>query len=340
MAGKYCIGKADIDKQIEDLAKRYSQPGSAELMRHIITTSLKLYFDGANELDLRIINTSLKEMRHAFRVFAQYRDTRKVVIWGSARIKESSTEYKMAREFSKNISDRGFIVITGGGGGVMEAGNRGAGDKSFGINIDLPMEQGANPYVKGKKSMRFHYFFTRKLIFVKESDATVLFPGGFGTNDEAFEILTLAQTGKTTPRPIIFVEPKGSTYWRNWLKFMKRDMIGGGYISERDLNLFKVVSSVDMAVDEVVGFYKVFHSIRYVGPKTVLRLNKELNAGQVAKLNKEFSGILLDGSIEEVGPLRDEVMDKDCLDLPRLVMQFNRHDYGLLYKMIRKINSF
>ena len=340
MPAKYSIGKPDIDRQIESLAKEFSHPGDTEYVRQILTTAIKLYFDGTNEADLRLINISLKEMRHAFRIFAPYRDTRKVVLWGSARARVRSPEYRMALEFSRKMAERGFMVITGGGGGVMEAGNRGAGRKSFGINIQLPMEQEPNPYLSGKKKMNFHYFFTRKLIFVKESDATVLFPGGYGTNDEAFEILTLAQTGKSAPRPIILAEPKGSTYWSGWLKFLKCEMVKTGFISKDDLGLFSVACSADAAIEQVMNFYRTYHSIRYVGPLTIMRLNRPISDSQIAKLNKEFSEILVKGDIKASPPRPEEVEDRDCLELPRLSMQFDKHNFGKLHRMIARINGF
>jgi len=338
MAGRYDIGKPEVDKKIAELAAEFSEPGNAEYMRQLITTSLKLYFDGANEADLKLLNTSFKELRHAFRIFSKYRDTRKVIMWGSARTQRGSKEYKLAEEFAKKITKKGFIVVTGGGGGVMEAGNRGAGEKSFGISIHLPREEKPNPFVKGKRLLSFHYFFTRKLIFVKESDATVLFPGGFGTGDEAFEILTLAQTGKMAPRPIILLEPKGWTYWKNWRKFIKKELVKKEFISKDDLSLFKILNSPDDAVREVENFYKVYNSIRYVGPITMIRLNKKISEKDVQKLNKEFKDILVEGKISLSPPRPEEVEDRDHLELPRLSLKFNRRSYGRLYEMIRAIN--
>jgi len=340
MRPKYQTGKAELDRRISELSDKYSTPGNSEFMRQILTTAVKLYFDGANQADLKLINTALKEMRHAFRIFAPYRDTRKVVIWGSSRTRSSSHEYRMAREFARKITGKGFMAITGGGGGVMEAGNRGAGDRGFGINIELPMEQRPNPYVKGRKMMSFHYFFTRKLIFVKESDATVLFPGGFGTNDEAFEILTLAQTGKTMPRPIVFVEPSRSRYWKTWKRFLRAEMERGGYIYPQDFHLFSIVNSTDEAVKKVSDFYRVYHSIRFVGPLTVLRLNKKLTESQLERINGKFSDILAKGKITHSAARPEEVADRDHVKLPRLALYFNRHDFGKLYQLINTLNKF
>jgi uncharacterized protein (TIGR00730 family) len=336
---RYCTGKADIDRKIDDLARCYSTLGNTEFMRQILTTSIKLFFDETNQADLKLINTSLKEMRHAFRVFTPYRDVKKVVIWGSSRALTTSPEYKMARDFSKEMVKHGFMVITGGGGGIMEAGNEGAGAKGFGINIELPMEQEPNPHVRGEKLMRFHYFFTRKLIFVKESDATVLFPGGFGTCDEGFEILTLAQTGKMMPRPIVFAQPWGWQYWGDMMKFLKRGMMRNKFVSESDFHLFKVTNSVKETVEYVRGFYRVYHSIRFVGPLTVLRLNKGITEKEIGKLSRDFSDILVDGKIESSPPRPEEVADRDHTDLFRLAMRFDKHNFGRLYELIGKINE-
>ncbi len=340
MASKYNVGREDIDQWIIELAKKFSLPENIEFTRQILTTVVKLYFDGASQADLKLINISLKELRHALRMFAPYRDKRKVTLWGSSRLHEKDPEYKLAEKFAEQISKKGFMVITGGGGGVMEAGNRGAKGKGFGINIQLPAEQMPNPYVKDEMLMKFHYFFTRKLIFVKESDATVLFPGGFGTNDEAFEILTLTQTGKTTPRPIVMVETKGGTYWKRWLKFVEDEMEKKGFIPKDDFLLFKIANTVDDAVKEIVNYYRVYDSIRFVGHSTVIRLNKRLSESDVRVLNKEFCDILSEGKIEDSKPLPEEVRDKDKLKLPRIVLCFNRRDYGRLSEMIRRINQF
>jgi hypothetical protein len=220
----------------------------------------------------------------------------------------------------------------------MEAGNRGAGDKSFAVNISLPNIQAANPFIaKGEKLIQFKYFFTRKLIFVKESNATVLFPGGFGTNDEAFEILTLFQTGKSAPRPIILIEPEKSTYWKSWLGFVKKEMIKGGFISKADLNLFTLVNTVKDAVSEILNFYRIYNSIRFVGPQTILRLNRNISESKIKELNRNFSDIILKGKIEACGPTPEELKDKDLIKLPRLSLCFDRHSYGRLNEMITQL---
>ena len=341
MYGKYTTEKIEIDKEIESLTKKYSTPETEELLRQMFTTIIKLHLDRADVYDLRILNSALKELRHAFRIFQKYRGTPKVTVWGSARVKPDSDEYKIAGDFSRMICQKGYMVITGGGGGVMEAGNRGAADQSFAVNISLPNRQKANPFIaRGEKLIEFKYFFARKLIFVKESNATVLFPGGFGTNDDAFEMLTLFQTGKSAPRPLLLINPKWSSYWKTWLYFIKKELLKGGFITKSDLSLFRIVSSAKEAVDEIMDFYRIYHSIRSVGPQTVLRLNRELPASAINELNRKFSDILVEGKIEACGPTAEEIKDKDCTQLPRLIMRFNRDHYGRLNEMISRINQF
>ncbi len=284
---------------------------------------------------------ALKELRYASKIFIPYRDQRKVVIFGSARSLKDSDEYKMTVKLSELIVKKGFKVITGGGPGIMEAGNKGAGRKeSFSLNIKLPFEQQYNPYTAGDdKAVSFKYFFNRKLFFLKESDATVIFPGGFGTLDECFESLTLIQTGKTKPRPIILIDSPDSEYWKRLIDFIAGELSEGGFISNNDLSLLIRVNSVEQAVDEILQFFRVYHSIRYVGDKTVLRLNKPLSSEDVNKLNKKYSNILRSGKIESTDYLPAEQKDEEFLELPRLVMDFNRHDFGIFHEMLHFLNT-
>jgi uncharacterized protein (TIGR00730 family) len=247
----------------------------------------------------------------------------------------------MAEKLSKLIVENGFKVITGGGPGIMEAGNKGAGrENSFSLNIKLPFEQKYNPYIIGdEKAISFKYFFNRKLFFLKESDATVLFPGGFGTLDEGFENLTLIQTGKSKPRPIILIEPPGSQYWNHWFDFVTRVLVGRGFISHNDMGLFIRVNTVEKAIDEILQFYKVYHSIRYVGNKTVVRLKSLLSSENIEELNRKYADILRSGEIELTESLPAEQKGGEYLDLPRLVMDFNRCDYGKFYEMLRFLNT-
>lgn len=334
----YITGKASIDKEIDKLAKKYSAPHNRLYFKDLFMTVVKLYLDGADDQDLYMANNTLKELRHIFRTFAKYRDVRKVVMFGSHRSPVKSREYKLALDFAKQIVKKGFMVITGGGGGVMEAGNCGAGTKGFAVKIKLPLEMEPNPYVcKGEKLINVKYFFTRKLAFIKESDATVLFPGGFGTHDEGFEVLTLLQTGKSNPRPIVMVQPSWSNYWNNWLKFLKKELLWGKYITKDAFNLFTIVGSAKEAVEEVTRFYRNYHSIRYGRGVAVIRLNHKISDKKLKKLSKKYKDII-DGEIMPSGPLPAEVRCKEHLDLPRICMKFDRKNYGRLMALIRDLN--
>ena len=340
MDRKYCVGNSEDDKLIEALAKKYGNEETSEFYRQMLTTIAKLSGDLRDIGDIKLINYILKELRYAFKIFAPYRSNRKVVMFGSHKISSRSAEYKMAEEFAKKISEKGWMVVTGGGGGIMEAGNKGAGPgKSFAVNIKLPTEQIPNPYVRGEKLVTLKYFFTRKLVFIKESDATVLFPGGFGTHDEGFEVLTLLQTGKNNPRPLVFVDTLFGTYWNSWLKFVENGIMKNNLLYKNDLNLFKVVHTVNDAVNEVVNFYRVYNSLRYVGNRMILRLNKSISNAQIDRLNRKYRDILVSGKIECCDPTKEEVRTKDKLGFFRLSMNFDRKSYGLLMALIRDINK-
>ena len=337
----YKTGREDLDKIIADLAKRSLSVNNADLIEEMLTTVVKLGLENDERGDLKLINMALKELRYASKIFIPYRDQRKVVIFGSARTRKDSDEYKMTVKLSELIVKNGFKVITGGGPGIMEAGNKGAGRKeSFSLNIKLPFEQQYNPYSAGdEKAVSFKYFFNRKLFFLKESDATVIFPGGFGTLDECFESLTLIQTGKTKPRPIILIDSPDSEYWESLIGFVTEKLSEGGFISNNDLSLLIRVNSIEQAVDEIVQFYRVYHSIRYVGDKTIIRLKKPLSSEDINSLNEKYSCILRSGEIEPSDALPAEQKDEAFLDLPRLVMDFNRHDFGIFHEMLRFLNT-
>jgi uncharacterized protein (TIGR00730 family) len=338
---EYKTGREDLDKIIADLAKVSFSNDNAGLIEEMLTTVVKLGLENDDRGDLKLINMALKELRYASKIFTPYRNKRKVVVFGSARAKNDSDEYKMAAKLSELIAENGFKVITGGGPGIMEAGNKGAGrENSFSLNIKLPFEQRHNPFIAGdKKAISFKYFFNRKLFFLKESDATVIFPGGFGTLDEGFETLTLIQTGKSKPRPIILIEPSDSQYWNHWIGFVTSELAGGDFISRNDMSLFIHVNSVEKAIDEILQFYKVYHSIRYVGETTIIRLNKPLSSENINKLNKRYSRILRSGIIEASGSLPAEQKSEEFLDLPRLVMDFDRHNFGKFHEMLRFLNT-
>ena len=309
-------------------------------LREILTTVVRLVRDDASTGDLKIINTALKEMRTAFKVFAPYRHIRKVSAFGSARTKETDRAYVQAREFSERICREGFMVLTGAGGGIMRACQEGSGrERSFGVNIRLPWEQGANEFIdRDPKLINFKYFFTRKLMFIKEADGIVLFPGGFGTHDEGFESLTLVQTGKSRPLPIVFLDAPRATYWKTWKRYVDDHLLRPGLISPEDMNLFKVTDDIDEAIAEIRGFYRVYHSSRYVGDRFVIRLNAPLPLTMLERLNAEFADILLHGMFEVGEALPEEHGEPEIAHLPRLVFRFNRMRFGRLRAMIDLIN--
>jgi uncharacterized protein (TIGR00730 family) len=311
------------------------------LVEEIKEVADKLGRDQTTRGDLKIILRALKELRYAFKVFKPFRLRRKVTIFGSARTPPDQLIYRMGVDFGRQMAANGWMVVTGGGPGIMEAGHEGAGrEMSFGLNIMLPFEQEANPVIlKDEKLINFKYFFTRKLLFVKEVHAIVFFPGGFGTLDEGFETLTLVQTGKRDLMPIVCVDEPGGTYWRAWQEFIVEQLLNRRLISPADMSLFRCCESVEEAVAEVLRFYSVYHSMRYVRRKLVLRLNREPGDELIARLNHEFRDIVESGTIVRSGPLPLESDDPHLADLPRLVFQFNRKDIGRLRQMVDVINS-
>ena len=337
----YEVGDPAIDNLISELVKLAGSVENEELLREILTTTVKLGRESSDKGDLKLVNNALKELRYSFKIFSPYRAIKKVIIFGSARSKFNSAEYKMAEDFSRKLTEKGYMIVTGGGPGVMEAGNKGAGTgKDFALNIRLPFEQKPNPYIDEKeKLINFKYFFTRKLTFVKETDATALFPGGFGTLDEGFEMITLIQTGKSRPRPIVLMEPPGSTYWATWMYFVKSQLVKKGFINKEDLNLFHIVKTVAAAVKYIDDFYRVYHSIRYVSGLAVLRLNRKVSERTLKLINKKFKNILTSGEVAVSPPTNKEIQEGEFLNLPRLAMNFNMRDYGRLYEMIHVINK-
>ncbi|MDH3216150.1 MAG: LOG family protein [Candidatus Krumholzibacteria bacterium] len=311
------------------------------LLREILLNFLKLKNDDLDTLDLKIINRSFRELRYAFKVFKPYRHIRKVSIFGSARVPETDPYYQMAVEFARLLARNNYMVITGAADGIMKAGNEGAGsDKSFGVNIHLPFEQGANEYIfDDPKLITFKYFFTRKLLFVMESHAIALFPGGFGTHDESFETLTLLQTEKAPARPFLLLELPGETYWERWDKFVKDQLLKRGLISPEDISLYKIVHSAEKAVDEINTFYSTFHSFRQVGDKRVIRLERELPDAAIEQLNEQFHDIVADGAIERTYALPEEANEPELLTKPRIAFCYSHQSAGRLKQMIDQINK-
>ncbi|QYO67606.1 LOG family protein [Leptolyngbya sp. 7M] len=332
---------SSLQAEISELLSQLPTMKHGALIQQALTTLVRMAEVEGDRLDWKILASSLQDMEQAFRVFYPYRHVRKIAIFGSARIRRDTLEYQMAVDFAKCVTAQGFMVITGGGPGIMQAGNEGAGiDKSFGLNIRLPFEQGSNPFIEGDpKLINFKYFFTRKLFFLRESDALALFPGGFGTQDEAFECLTLMQTGKSDLLPLVLIDPPGTSYWQGWESHVREHLLKPGLISADDLHLYTITDRVDVACEAIAGFYRVFHSSRYVGNRLVIRLNLELSDADVEYLNQNFSDILIQGRIEKTTALPQEV-GSETEHLPRLVMYFNQRDLGRLYQMLRVINQF
>ncbi|HIK36956.1 MAG: LOG family protein [Geminocystis sp.] len=292
-----------------------------------------------DRLEWKILSGTLRDLEKGFRVFSNYKDVRKVTIFGSARAPEDSPEYQLAREFAQRVTELGFMVLTGAGGGIMEAGNRGATSSySFGLNVKLPFEQNANPFIADDpKLINFRYFFTRKLFFLKETDAIVLFPGGFGTQDEAFETITLCQTGRQPLVPLILMDKPGGDYWQEWHNYLHKHLLGRGYVDEDDLRMYHITDNVQTACDIIQQFYRVYHSSRYVKDLFVIRLNYELTDEQIELLNEHFSDLLLSGRIERRVPKK---LKNDKLNLPQIVLHLQSKKFSRLYQMINMINSF
>ena len=335
------LSNEELFNQIRLLLNSPEDDLQAAIMKELLAGTLRLHDSHLDILDLKIVNRAVKELRHAFHVFHDYRNRRKISIFGSARTALDDPNYQMAFQFSRQIVKEGFMVITGGADGIMRACQEGAGrENSFGVNIMLPFEQGPNATIADDpKLVTFKYFFTRKLIFQKEANAIALFPGGFGTHDEGFEILTLAQTGKSDPQPIVCLQAPGCDYWDEWYAFITGQLLARQLISPEDLSLFKITTSVDDAIDEIRNFYRRFHSIRYVGRFLAIRLKSSISPEQVAGLHETFGDLLSEGTFVLRGPLPEELDEPDLKNLPRLAFTFNRRSASRLRQLIDHLNA-
>lgn len=341
----YRMNDPAINEQIADLiaaagGTNPDSPPDADLVSEIIVTALKLLRDETDRGEIKMMNTALKELRYSTLVFDAHKSTKKVAAYGSARTAADDPNYLLAEEFGKKMAeDQGWMVITGAGPGIMEAANKGAGtDASFGVNIRLPFENGANEYLSPGKVINFKYFFTRKVQFVKESDAFALFPGGWGTMDEAFELLTLIQTGKSDIHPIVLLEAEGTGYWAPW-EVLCDTLEEQGMIGDADRNLYMATTDVDAAVEELTRFFRVYHSQRFVDDLLVLRLSKNLPDATLTSLNNDFGDIVRSGQIFQTEPAPAEVNTDDHVSLPRIAFDFDRRSYGRLRAMIDQIND-
>jgi uncharacterized protein (TIGR00730 family) len=334
-------GDPDLKQRIADLIAFKGGGHNQDLVTDIIEQSLKMLSDVQDRGDANMVRTALRELRYAFRLFAPYAQYRKVTIFGSARTQPNKVEYQQAVALGREIADAGWMVITGAGPGIMQAGHEGATpEKSFGVNIRLPWEQNPNPVIEGdKKLITFRYFFTRKLIFIRHSDAIALFPGGFGTMDEGYEALTLMQTGKSQLMPLILVDKPGGTYWKTWDKNIREHLLRNGLISPDDLYLYQITDDVQQAVRWITRFYRNYQSMRFVKDLLVLRLRNPPSPSAIAALNDDFADIIAGEKIHSIPTTPEEMEDTDHIELPRIAFSFDRRQYGRLRQLIDAVNS-
>ena len=326
---------ATIDPQSADENDRI-----ADLIEQIKLSAEKLATDRTSRGDLKILSRTMRELRYAFRVFSPYRTRRKVTVFGSARTRPQEPTYQTAVEFGRAMAEHHWLVITGAASGIMEAGHVGAGrENSMGLNIMLPFEQYANPVIAGDpKLVHMKYFFTRKLMFVKECDAVCCLPGGFGTLDEALEVLTLLQTGKRDVVPVVLLDAPGGEFWVDFQNYVEKRLLGQGMISPEDFSLYKLTDNVDQAVDEIMTFFRIFHSMRYVKNKLAFRLKEAPTPAMMEDINTKFADILTSGDFRLTGPLPEERDETDLAGFARLVFRFNRRSLGRLRQLIDFIN--
>ncbi len=334
------IGEDELERP-QPADEPISTHPSQDLLRVMRHTIDRLEKDGTARGDLKILSRTLRELRYAFKVFRPFRRRRKVTIFGSARTHPEHPDYQNTQAFARLMAGHGWMIITGAGGGIMEAGHKGAGrNASMGLNIMLPFEQSSNPYITDDpKLVTLKYFFTRKLMFVKECSGVVCAPGGFGTLDEALETLTLLQTGKQTMMPLVLLDHPDGSYWRDLGEFIDHQMLRSGMISPEDVSLYKVTNSVDEAVQEMLGFYRVYHSMRYVRHELVLRLKSALSGDDLETIRAEFADILIDGTFKLSEALPEEASEPELASMPRLVFHFNRRSLGRLRMLIDFINA-
>jgi len=330
-----------LKRQIQELIASRGGGHNEESVASIIENALKLLKDVEDSGDVRVIQTALRELRYAFKLFAPYAHVRKVAMFGSARTQPARQEYQQAFEFGRKVAAAGFMVITGAGPGIMQAGHEGAGpEMSFGASIRLPWEQSANPVIReDKKLVMFKYFFTRKLIFIRHSDAIALFPGGFGTMDEGYEALTLMQTGKSQLMPLVLIDRPGGTYWKTWDKQVREHLLRDELISPDDLNLYQITDDTDQAVKIITRFYRNFHSTRFVRDIFVIRLQHAPSDSALEAMNEDFADINTGPPIRRIEPMPEEREDNEHLELPRIAFKFNRRDYGRLRQLVDVLNQ-
>lgn len=328
---------SQLDSLVEQMGGRIGS-FEARVVREMLQTALKLIPDERDRGELKLMSTALKELRYAYRVFAKFREPHKVTIFGSARTPEDHPDFQAAIEFSRLMRDAGWMSITGAGLGIMRAGHIGPGrEASFGVAIRLPFETSANTVIAGdEKLINFRYFFTRKLMFISQAEAVALFPGGFGTLDEAFEAMTLVQTGKASPMPIVMLEGQGGDYWRGWDRFIREQLVQRGWVNPEDPGIYHICATPTDAADHIVRFYRNYHSSRYVKDDFVIRLRRRLKDEDVARLGADFASLCKEGTIVQSAQLEGE---DELPDLPRLVFRHTRSKFGILRRLIDRIND-
>ena len=338
---RYRTGDPELDQRIAALIDDIGDVHDTDLVFELIVSAVRLARDRASRGDLKMANAALKEMRYAFTVFEPYRSARKAAIFGSARTTRDDPLYAQTEALARELAAAEWMVITGAGPGIMEAGIEGAGAaNSFGVSIRLPFEPATTQFLADDpKLVNFRYFFTRKVTFVKEAHAFVLLPGGFGTLDEAFELLTLVQTGKSVPAPIVLLDVPGGTYWKTWLEFMNRELRDRRYISPEDADLFTITDDVRVALDEVTSFYRNYHSLRFVDGDLVLRMQRPPADAELLELNHDFADIVTNGAIEVATASKAEIADDDVPELARVKLHFDRHSYARLHALIKRLNT-
>jgi len=338
---RYRTGEPEIDERLQGLLDALDVHADRDQLLEILTSVALLADDETDRLNLKITNAALKEMRLAFKVFERFEAVPKVTMFGSARTLPDDPLYAQARNLAASLARDGWMIVTGAGPGIMAAGVEGAGlDQSIGINIRLPFEQEPSALLAhDPKLVEMKYFFTRKLMLMKESAAFAVLPGGFGTLDEGFELLTLLQTGKAAPAPIVLLDVPGGTYWESWSRFVHDELESRGLIDSDDHNFYLITDDIDAAAAEIKGFYRNYHSIRYVGQILVLRLQQAPSSEELARLNTEFADICVEGGIEVTEPLPAEVSTNDQLDLQRVKLQFDKHHHGRLRLLINALND-
>ncbi len=342
MKGKRRVDQPDFIEKLDSLIAECggdTEVYEGKLIREQLITALKLITDDRDTGELKLLTTAFKELRYAYQVFSKYPDRHKISIFGSARTPPENPDYQACVEFSRLMAANNWLCITGAGDGIMKAGHEGPGAAaSFGLAIRLPFETTANDVIAGDdKLINFRYFFTRKLMFVSQCEAVAVFPGGYGTQDEIFEALTLVQTGKSAMVPIVLCEAEGSTYWEHWDNYVRRSLLNNGMISPEDLNLYYITRDMADAVEHITRFYRNYHSSRYVKDDLVIRIKKPLEPGDVRRLNEEFSSLVASGEIVQRGPYE---VEEDMLELPRIAFHHTRHNIGLVRRMIDRINEF